>query len=89
MDNQLLDTFSQISSQSGVLGFVCADENGLCLKAQGTCQSSTSGSYKSLMDKAKILADREESPLIVIETDTSNIFIQNNQNITLAVSKLP
>eukprot|EP01132_Coremiostelium_polycephalum_P005969 gene5969-7435_t len=89
MDKQLSETLSQCTtSQNGVIGMICTDENGLCLKSHGSCQSSTAGFYKSLVDKAKLL-NKNEAPNICIETDSSNIFIQQNDKITLALFKLP
>ncbi|KAK5581467.1 hypothetical protein RB653_001500 [Dictyostelium firmibasis] len=89
MDKQLADTFTQLSQQNGVVGYCCVDESGLCLKAHGNKQSTNAGFYKSLIDKSKFFSQSNEPANIVIETDTANIFIQQNDKITLSVSKLP
>ncbi|EGC36132.1 hypothetical protein DICPUDRAFT_87541 [Dictyostelium purpureum] len=89
MDKQLSETFNHLSQQNGVVGYSVVDENGLCLKAHGPGQNNNAGFYKSLLDKSRQLSEGSEVASVTIETDTTNIFIQHNQKITLAVSKLP
>ncbi|EGG14983.1 hypothetical protein DFA_09803 [Cavenderia fasciculata] len=89
MDKQVADVINQCSHTVGVTGLVVVDDSGLCLKAHGSANSSTAGYYKSLVDKSKTLRNSNEVPNITIETDSSNIFIQGNDQITLGIHKLP
>jgi len=88
MDQQLEQTFSSILSQSGVVGAVCADKNGLCLCARGTLSPSVSGFITSIAQHSKILSsEKDEIPSICIETESSNIFIRSQEDITVGISK--
>ncbi|GAM25529.1 hypothetical protein SAMD00019534_087040 [Acytostelium subglobosum LB1] len=87
MDKQLNDVLTQCSSTNGVIGMVCVDESGLCLKATGSANASTAGYYRALIEKGKLL--KNETPNITIETDSSNIFIQETDKVTFALHKLP
>ncbi|EFA86598.1 hypothetical protein PPL_00399 [Heterostelium album PN500] len=71
MDRQLADALNQCSSTNGVVGMVCTDKSGLCLKATGGVNASTAGYYRSIIEKATTLLSKNEAPKITIETDTS------------------
>jgi len=87
MEQQIQEAVSNILSQPGVVGVVCADPNGLCLSAQGNASSVASGFIRSLANRAKELG--EGDPIVCVETDTTNIYIKERENSTIGVYKIP
>jgi len=88
MEHNLQESISNILSQPGVVGIVCADANGLCLNAQGSAQAGASGFVKSLAQRAKTISSSHSNPIVCVETETTNIFIKDHDNITTAVYKI-
>jgi len=88
MDNQFTELLNQITSEPGVTGILCSDKNGLCLAARGTGNLNTSGYLTSILKRAQKISE-EEDPTIQIETDSSNVLIKSNGDITLAIIKQP
>jgi len=86
MEQQLQESVSNILSQPGVVGVLSSDANGLCLNAQGNTPSTASGFARSLAVRAKQLGTGH--PIVVVETDSTNIFIKEHDNITTAVYKI-
>jgi len=87
MEQLLQESVSNILSQPGVVGVLSADGNGLCLNAQGNAPATASGFAKSLAVHAKQLPGSGR-PIVVVETDSTNIFIKDHNNITTAVYKI-
>jgi len=75
--------------ESGVVGVVSADQNGLCISAKGV-SGAASGYIKSLFGRAKQLAPSDgDKPIVCIETEGTNIFISEEDNLTVAVYRIP
>jgi len=87
MEQILQESISNILAQPGVVGVLSADGNGLCLNAQGNAPAAASGFGRSLAVRAKQLAGNGH-PIVVVETDSTNIFIKEHDNITTAVYKI-
>ena len=68
-------------------GYVCTDQRGLCLEAQGIMITKTSGYTKSLLECSKVLTETSQ-PTIVIETTKGIILIKQKNNVTLGAVKL-
>jgi hypothetical protein len=71
-----------------VIGVVVSDKHGLCLAATGSVRDEASGYVTALVTRATELSDDELAPTIAIETDAKQIFIQQKEELTLALYKL-
>jgi len=87
LDQFYLQTLANVV-QSGVTGALIADAHGLCIGAKGNAASKSSGFYKAMIDRGKLLFDGE-LPQIIIETESQNIFVHNQDNLTIVIHKLP
>jgi len=74
--------------QSGVTGALIADTHGLCISAKGNAAPKSSGFCKAMIDRGRLLFDGE-LPQIIIETESQNIIVHNQDNLTIVVHKLP
>ncbi|XP_065912516.1 ragulator complex protein LAMTOR5 homolog [Dysidea avara] len=87
VENQMED----IMAQPGIIGALCADDQGLCVSAHGTLQPSAAGVVKELVSKAQELKHGkapDDQPVVTIELDTGNILMKSHGDITLAVHKV-
>lgn len=81
-----LDNMCHVSSVAGAL---CADEHGLCLAVKGPITRECSGHVASIADCAARLHPGLPNPVICLESDSGTILIKKEENITLALYKLP
>jgi predicted regulator of Ras-like GTPase activity (Roadblock/LC7/MglB family) len=93
MEN-LEETVNKIVKQENdVIGLVCADLNGLCIKKHGEDISGTiSGYMTNIARKAETLVgwhgdENSTRPIILIETDQKRILIQRQGPITVGLYK--
>eukprot|EP01114_Cavostelium_apophysatum_P024761 TRINITY_DN9813_c0_g2_i1.p1 TRINITY_DN9813_c0_g2~~TRINITY_DN9813_c0_g2_i1.p1 ORF type:complete len:100 (-),score=8.79 TRINITY_DN9813_c0_g2_i1:308-571(-) len=87
MDAQLNQTVTQIMSQNGVVGVICTDKNGLSLASKGKVTTDMAGFVYGISSRAKQLGS--DDPVILIETDSSNILIRNQDDMTIALFRAP
>jgi len=89
MDQQLEEVMANILSQSGVVGAIASDKHGLCLCSKGKAPSEASGFLSSIANKARGLSKKGEEPTVCIETESNNIFIQTQDEMTIGIYKIP
>lgn len=79
-----------VASQPGVVGVLVSDKHGLCLAATSSVRGAeaAAGFVSALVTRATELSDDEMAPTIAIETDGKQIFIQQKDDLTLAVYRL-
>eukprot|EP01098_Paradermamoeba_levis_P008223 TRINITY_DN3411_c0_g1_i1.p1 TRINITY_DN3411_c0_g1~~TRINITY_DN3411_c0_g1_i1.p1 ORF type:complete len:116 (-),score=33.76 TRINITY_DN3411_c0_g1_i1:272-571(-) len=90
LDAKFEESFANLLSQNGVLGAIAVDKNGLCLAAKGTASRLSAGYQHNLIENATKLSKTGEHPLVVIETDTCNIFLkkQGDEGTSLGIYKV-
>lgn len=88
MEKALRKELDDVRSQPGVTGILLSDDSGLCIVAEGCAAQSSSGLVTALATRAANLrmttADDEaktdsmsaEQPVIVLETDSSQVIFQ-------------
>jgi len=86
LDAPVEEAVAAIMSQQGTSGVVAVDSNGLCLSAKGVAPSKGAGFVRAIAVRAKEFSETEQ-PVVVIETDAQNIYIQATQAATVAVYK--
>ncbi|KAL0482904.1 ragulator complex protein LAMTOR5 [Acrasis kona] len=93
MDTTFGEGFNKISSsESDIIGLICADSNGLCIKKQGEDVSSSDAGYlASIARRAQILSSAQDSrpPVILIEGEKKQILVQNQGQLTVGIYKKP
>ncbi|ELR20687.1 hbxip, putative [Acanthamoeba castellanii str. Neff] len=90
LDGSFEKAMTNLLHESGVVGVSSTDQNGLCVSAKGSANASASGYIRSLANRARELAPSDsEKPTICIETESTNIFIRDEDNLTVAVYRIP
>jgi predicted regulator of Ras-like GTPase activity (Roadblock/LC7/MglB family) len=79
-----------LASQPGVIGVVVSDKHGLALAATASVRSAgaAAGFVSALVTRASELSDDELAPTIAIETDAKTVFVQQKEDLVLAVFRL-
>jgi len=70
-----------------VVGVLCADSNGLCLTAQGTARSNSSGSLMALSRLAASIEPGTEDPVLLFDGPDRQCAVRRNAGVTLAIYK--
>jgi len=86
MEKQLKEISTEALTNQKVSGFLCVDQNGLCLTASGEANERSSGTVASIAELAQKL-DNSNSPVISIESDKKKILIKTVNQITTAIYK--
>ena len=77
-----------VDSSDEVTGVVCNDVNGLCLGAKGQVNREKSGFLTSVARRASQLeVDSLDTPMVVIESQTSSILVKEYDGLTVAVMR--
>jgi len=90
LDGSFDKALAALSHESGVVGVSAVDRNGLCVSAKGSATAASSGYIRSLASRAQELAPSDaDKPSICVETESANIFIRDEDNLTVAIYRIP
>lgn len=88
METNLLNVAEQASNQPGVIGYICVDNEGLCLDAKGQANQAMSGVIHQI---AKLAAKIEKpddkapsggGPVIRVDLERYKMLIQSQESVT-------
>lgn len=85
MESEILGVAEDAVNQPGVTGYICIDENGLCIAAKGQASQTMSGIIKQFADLATKIEDTNEPPVIRVDMEQRKIVIQSRDSITTAL----
>ncbi|CAG2161186.1 unnamed protein product [Oppiella nova] len=85
MEKQLKDISAEALNNDKVCGFLCVDNNGLCLTASGEANERSSGTVATIASLAQKLDS--SNPIVSIESDKRQILIKTTKDITTAIYK--
>ncbi|CAN7940548.1 unnamed protein product [Ixodes pacificus] len=75
---------------SGAVGVICADKDGLALHSAGQVQLRAAGVITALASLAKqIDPSCDTTPTIHLESDSLDVYIQQKEQVSLAVYSMP
>lgn len=90
MEKTLDSHLDEIMAEHGVIGVLCADQQGLALAAKGTASPVNAGLVCSLVqDARKLFPGTESQPVVCLESDACNLMIKSEDNVTVAIHKVP
>jgi len=88
MEKVLDKCLSDTMNIPGIVGIICADSQGLCLQCKGKVSNHSAGLVTYLAETAaKLEPQSKEKPVIILESDTTNVFIKSVGNVTTAIYK--
>lgn len=88
MEKSLDKCLSDATAIPGVIGVVCTDSQGLCLQSKGKLSNHSSGLISFLAETAaKLEPDSKDSPVVILESDSTNVYIKTVGKITTAIYK--
>ncbi|XP_057296355.1 ragulator complex protein LAMTOR5 homolog isoform X2 [Hydractinia symbiolongicarpus] len=74
--------------ETSVSGVICADLHGLPLAAKGIADTSTAGAISSIaLQASKLFPNLNETPVISIEGESSDLLIRQEDKIVLGIYK--
>jgi len=86
MEKDLKEIANEALNNPKVCGYLCCDENGLCLTGSGDVNERSSGLLNAIAQLANKL-DSNNSPVICIDSDKRKILIKSKDSITTAIYK--
>jgi benzoyl-CoA reductase/2-hydroxyglutaryl-CoA dehydratase subunit BcrC/BadD/HgdB len=82
--DRVLDT--SLSSKPSVEGVLCADANGLLIRAKGDISGSHAGKYTSIIRNASSLSADSSAPATVsIETASHRTIVKDYESMTIVL----
>ncbi|XP_066925773.1 ragulator complex protein LAMTOR5 homolog [Clytia hemisphaerica] len=89
MEKNLALQLEDIMNESNVTGVICCDLNGLMLAVRGVATSEHAGAVSSIASQASKLfpANSEDSPIICLESDKSNLLIRKQDKVVVGIFK--
>lgn len=88
MERSLDKCLSDVTTIPGVIGAICADSQGLCLDSKGKVSENSAGLISFLAETAaKLEPNSENGPIVVLESETTNIYIKTVNKVTTAIYK--
>lgn len=100
MEEDILQVAKHAVKQPGVTGYICVDEDGLCLAAEGQASQSMSGIVHQLAELASKIEEptrlmgsssksrathKNESPVVRVDFEHYKMLIQSKESITTAL----
>ncbi|CAG2106616.1 unnamed protein product [Medioppia subpectinata] len=85
MEKELKEICGEALNSDKVCGFLCVDNNGLCLTACGDASEKSSGTVATIASLAQKLDS--SNPIVSIESDKRKILIKTTNEITTAIYK--
>lgn len=88
METNLLNVAEQASNQPGVAGYICVDNEGLCLAAKGQASQAMSGVIHQIAKLASKIEKPDEKalsgsgPVIRVDLERYKMLIQSQDSIT-------
>ena len=75
-----------LAAKPYIAGMLCADSNGLEIASKGELVGSNAGRFVSLTRLAGSLHPDQQTPNVLIETQTRNIVVKDYDGMTIAMS---
>mmetsp|Transcript_493 Transcript_493/g.1700 ORF Transcript_493/g.1700 Transcript_493/m.1700 type:complete len:98 (-) Transcript_493:97-390(-) len=90
MEAALEKELDQLMETAGVSGVLCTDADGLCLGVRGSANKKAAGCIAQIASAAASLASSTASsdspvPLVRVSLDSTNVLIQQQGGVTVAV----
>ncbi|XP_046839487.1 ragulator complex protein LAMTOR5 homolog [Xenia sp. Carnegie-2017] len=90
MESELENSVDSLIRVRGVIGVLCVNDEGLALAVEGSASEVHAGIISGIAQEAeKLYPDIDESPVIVLESDTCNLLIRSYENATTGIYKVP
>jgi len=84
METEINRIADEALNNPNISGYLCIDQNGLVLKANGDVDQKSSGILSSIAQLANKL-DSDKSAVVCIGTDAGKILIKCKDSITTAI----
>jgi len=87
MEKSLEKHMTNTLNNHGVTGMICVDSNGLCLGVKGNAEVKSSGALSAITKEAEKILPDTDTPVISLETSSTNILIKSHDGCTTAIYK--
>ncbi|XP_071452147.1 ragulator complex protein LAMTOR5 [Hetaerina americana] len=87
MEENLDKCLEEINQLPNVIGVMYADRQGLCLGAKGHASNESAGIITAIADQAAKLEPNSKPPVVLLESETKQCFIQKADSVTAAIYK--
>lgn len=88
MESSLDDVINNAKAQPQVMGVLVADQQGLCVSSSGTLSPQSAGILAEIWSLAEQIEPKSAvKPVVVLESDQSDIYLTNEGSHTVAIQK--
>ncbi|KAF6032413.1 LAMTOR5 [Bugula neritina] len=87
MEKSLEKHMTNVLNNHGVTGMICVDKHGLCLGVKGNADTKASGCLAAISQEAEKIIPNLDTPVVCIESSSSNILIKSHEDCTTAIYK--
>ena len=89
MESDLENAVCELMQERGVVGVICTNKEGLALAVDGASEVHAGVVSKLAQEAAKLYPEIDQSPIVVLESDTCNLLIRSCEGTTTGIFKVP